>query len=329
MADFWGQFQPAPTPGQTSGLLRQSQMTPDEQWAAGMAKLSPEEQAQWAALSPEQQAQYRAENTDPNRAYSASSATTMPTGARASRPIATGRGPDSSTRSPGEVNAAGHPVITTGTPFSPQAPEPTSSIQPPGANGGLPPGYSIGEYTGGGQYPLSSVMGEGLARPWTTPFEAPTDITQQNDPGWQARMRLGTDAIERAAASRGTLNTGATLKDLMTYGQDYASNEYDKIYSRALGQYNTAYNIYTGNQNRLNNGLGNIAGLGQNAANQTGNSASSYANSASNLITDIGNVNASGVIGKANARQATIGDVTNWGMDYGADLVAQPPRRPR
>lgn len=56
------------------------------------------------------------------------------------------------------------------------------------------------------------------------------------DPGYQFRLDQGNQAINAAAAARGLGNSGAALKELTRYGQDYASNEYNNAYNR---QYNT------------------------------------------------------------------------------------------
>jgi hypothetical protein len=61
------------------------------------------------------------------------------------------------------------------------------------------------------------------------------------EPGFQFRLKSGTDALERSAAARGVLRTGGTLKDLVEYGQNFASSEYQNVYNRALQSYLTRY----------------------------------------------------------------------------------------
>lgn len=73
-------------------------------------------------------------------------------------------------------------------------------------------------------------------------FTAPTGLNYTNDPGYLERMRMGTDAIQNAAAAKGSLLSGGTLKALERYGQDYGSNEFDKVYGRALGTFGTNVN---------------------------------------------------------------------------------------
>lgn len=62
-----------------------------------------------------------------------------------------------------------------------------------------------------------------------------------NEPGFQFRLKSGTDALERSAAARGVLRTGGTLKDLVEYGQNFASGEYQNVFNRALQSYLTRY----------------------------------------------------------------------------------------
>lgn len=56
----------------------------------------------------------------------------------------------------------------------------------------------------------------------------------QKDPGYQARMDQGMKAVQNSAAARGMLDSGKTLKDLQRFGQDYASQEFDKAFNRTL-----------------------------------------------------------------------------------------------
>ena len=65
-------------------------------------------------------------------------------------------------------------------------------------------------------------------------FAAPTMAEVEQAPGYQFRLREGQRALENAAAARGTLMTGGTLADLLEYGQNYASTEYDRAHGRAF-----------------------------------------------------------------------------------------------
>jgi len=182
-----------------------------------------------------------------------------------------------------------------------------------------------GMFTGGGQYPLASVMGTGLMAPWTTPFTAPTDVTQQNDPGWQFRMKEGLKAIERSAASKGTLLTGGTLKDLNSWAQDTASNEYDKVYNRALREYQQAYGIFGNNQANQFGRLNALSQSGLTAAGNVNANNSGYAQGASDLYTQQGNANAAGTVGSANAWNSALGNIGNTAGNLAYWYATRPP----
>lgn len=69
-------------------------------------------------------------------------------------------------------------------------------------------------------------------------FEAPTPDSIYADPSYQFREGQGRRALEQSAAGRGTLRSGGTLKDLINYGQNAASQEYSNIYGRAVDAHN-------------------------------------------------------------------------------------------
>ena len=143
-------------------------------------------------------------------------------------------------------------------------------------------------------------------------FAAPTDVTEQNDPGYAFRLAQGMKALQNSAAAKGQTFDPNTAKALTRYGQDYASNEYGNVYNRALGEYQQRYNIFNQNQANQFNRLSAVAGggqtavgqlnsAGQNAANQSGGILMNYANQASNAATGAANARASGYVGAANA----------------------------
>jgi hypothetical protein len=201
------------------------------------------------------------------------------------------------------VNGQGFDVLPAGDNNFQWLSDPANSTA--GSGGMDPSGFQTGTFTGGGQYPLASVMGTGLAQPWTTPFVPPDNLTEQNDPGFQARMKMGTDAIQRSAASRGTLLTGGLLKGLDRYAQDYASNEYGNVYNRALGQYQQAYGIFNNNQSNLFNRLGQLGSVGENAAAGVGNAQ-----------IGAGDARAQGSIAQGNIWGNTINNGVNAGLQY-------------
>jgi hypothetical protein len=119
------------------------------------------------------------------------------------------------------------------------------------------------------------------------------------DPGYAFRMGEAQKAIERSAAAKGGLQSGGTMKALARFGQDYASNEYDK-----------AFNRFNANRNTRFSRLSTIAGMGQNAAAGMGagsmNAASGMAAAGGNYAGAVGSntmgaANAAGAAGMASA----------------------------
>lgn len=111
----------------------------------------------------------------------------------------------------------------------------------------------------------------------------------QQDPGYQFRMAEGMKAINAAGSARGSAMGGAAMKELTRYGQDFASNEYDKVYNR--------------NSSRLSS----LAGIGQAANAQNAASGQNYGNQVSANQIGVGNANAASQMGQANRMAGTIG----------------------
>ena len=87
--------------------------------------------------------------------------------------------------------------------------------------------------------------------PYQAPsFTPPSGLDEANDPGFMARLKMGTDALQHAAAAKGSILSGGTLKAIERYAQDYASNEYGNVYNRALGT--AGFNRDTGQQGFAN-----------------------------------------------------------------------------
>ncbi len=168
-----------------------------------------------------------------------------------------------------------------------------------------------------------------------TPFSAPTTVDETNDPGYQARMAMGQQAMERAASAGGGAFSGGTLAALTRYGQDYASNEYQNVYNRALAGYNTnfsdalnsyntntanALNAYNTNYNVWSQGQGNqfnrlaaIAGLGQTATGQLSQAQQNLGTNITSLLTGQGNAQAAGILGGASAINSGLAGLTGIG----------------
>jgi hypothetical protein len=128
----------------------------------------------------------------------------------------------------------------------------------------------------------------------TRPFDFQYD--QNADPGTAFRMSEGIKALDRSAASRGGLLSGATLKGVQRYGQDLGSQEYNNAFNR----YVTGFNANTGERNALYNRLAGVAGTGQTTAGQ-------LASQGASMASNIGNLNMTSAANTGNAAMAAAG----------------------
>lgn len=91
-------------------------------------------------------------------------------------------------------------------------------------------------------------------------FTAPDANAVFADPGYQFRRDEANRAFMNNRAAQGTANTGGTIKDFLNYNQNAASQEYNNVWNRDYGAYQTnfsnALNAYTTN---FNNALGTYA----------------------------------------------------------------------
>lgn len=136
------------------------------------------------------------------------------------------------------------------------------------------------------EYTKGVMPGGDLVRPF-----AATDF--QTDPGYGFRVSEGMKALDRTAAARGGLLSGATLKGAERFNQDIASNEY-----------NNAYNRYVGNQATQRNALAGLTGFAPTAAQQINNAGTNYATNVNNLSTNTATNYANADLTGAAARQS-------------------------
>lgn len=113
-------------------------------------------------------------------------------------------------------------------------------------------------------------------------------------PGYQFRVNEGTKAIERSAAARGMLGSGATMKSIGRYVSDYSSDEYNQFANRlaamaGVGQTATAGTAAAGEA--AVSGMGAARTQAGQAAVNAGNArASSYANTGSAINGTVNNL---------------------------------------
>jgi hypothetical protein len=124
----------------------------------------------------------------------------------------------------------------------------------------------------------------------------------QKDPGYEFRHSdEGEKGRNRAAAARGGLVSGAALKELDRYDQDYAS-----------GEFSNAYNRFNNDRTTRFNRLSTLAGLGSNATTQLIGSNQNTTNAISDLDTQAGNVAAARDISRGNANADAVTTLGNF-----------------
>lgn len=139
------------------------------------------------------------------------------------------------------------------------------------------------------------------------------------DPSYAFRVSEGTKALDRSAASKGMLLSGAQGKALTDYGQNTASEEYANWFQRynAQQQFNLGVNnqnfgqqqtLYQDQYGQWRDALGDVskvAGLGESANAGVAGADTSLTNSAGNALT--GGAAASGAFDVAGANAAASG----------------------
>lgn len=123
----------------------------------------------------------------------------------------------------------------------------------------------------------------------------------QQDPGYQFRLSEGLKALDRQAAARGGLISGAALKAAGRYGQDYASNEYQN-----------AFNRYQTERAAQLQPLQSLAGVGQTTAQTLGQTGQAMAQNVGDIQQSAAAARASGYVGQANALTGAL----NTGLNF-------------
>lgn len=162
-----------------------------------------------------------------------------------------------------------------------------------------------------------------------TPFrEAPPEYRNfsaqdfQADPGYAFRLSEGMKGIERSAAARGGLLSGATLKGIQRFSQDLGSQEYANAFNRYQTEYGNRQQEYANAFNRYQieraarlQPLQSLAGVGQSTAQQMAQSGQTMAGQVGDMWTSGAAAQAAGRVGSANAWSNAIGQGLNFGSN--------------
>lgn len=149
---------------------------------------------------------------------------------------------------------------------------------------------------------------------------APDDLNSDTvyNSGLQFGLDEGRKAIERRAAAGGGYDSGATLKALTRFGNDYGSTKAADAYGRFRDYQDSTYGKLSG-----------IAGLGSGATNVGVGANNAAASNMSNLITGQGNANAAASIARSNALSGGINNAIGYSylssLSPGGQRTPPPP----
>lgn len=159
---------------------------------------------------------------------------------------------------------------------------PAAATGPTGYPDPNDPGYMGADATGGDS--TDPAFGS-----FTKPFTV-EDFYNYADPGYAFQLQQGTQALQNSAAAGSGALSGAALKDLLKYNQDYAGTAY-----------NDAFNRYQTQQGNIFSRLASILQLGQNAAAGVGSQGTNLAGNAGQAISNAGTAAGAGIVGAGNA----------------------------
>lgn len=123
----------------------------------------------------------------------------------------------------------------------------------------------------------------------TAPFTA-QDYLNNQDPGYQFQLQTGAQALRNSETPGVGSLSGQSLKDLMSFNQNMAATGYQN-----------AFNRYQTQQNNTFSRLSGLAGLGQNAASDTGTAGTALGTGIAQSQAAAGASQAAGTLGVANA----------------------------
>jgi hypothetical protein len=187
-------------------------------------------------------------------------------------------------------------------------------------------------YLASGSTAISKLMGDlgnGTFGPGSNPaapqftgtFHTPTLDEARATPGYQFTLQQGLRGVDAGAAARGGALSGGAAKSEMGYASGLADSTYNDVFNRSLSTFGAGLQGYQANlagyqanlakQAQEFSQLYQPASLGENAAAQSGNTAQQVAGNVGSLMTQVGNAQAAGTIGQANAVAGGVTGVTN------------------
>jgi hypothetical protein len=125
-------------------------------------------------------------------------------------------------------------------------------------------------------------------------------------PNYKFNLDQGMGALNSQINAAGGAISGNAIQGAQQFAQGYAGN--------AL---NDAFNQYQANRSNVVSNVNALTGVGQQANATTATAASGATANASNMLSSIGNAQAAGTMGQANAWASGLNNISNYAMLYG------------
>lgn len=156
---------------------------------------------------------------------------------------------------------------------------------------------------------------------FTGQFHVPTLQEAQAQPGYEFALQQGLKGITQAGAAAGGAISGGTLKAADQFANNLAETNYQNVFNQNLAQWNTGLDAYkaqlagygttlAGQAQQFGELLAPIQ-IGAGAAGTVGQFGSNAAAGIGSLLQGIGNSQAAGTVGSANALTSGISGGTN------------------
>ena len=138
------------------------------------------------------------------------------------------------------------------------------------------------------------------------------DLTQLM-PNYQFGLTQGLGQFNAGVNAGGGAVSGNAIQGGQQFAQDYAGNALQNAFS----------NYQTNRQNVVSN-VNALTGVGQQANQTVANAAAGTSANVGNLMSSIGNAQAAGTMGQANAYANGLSGISNYAMLYGLNKMNAP-----
>jgi len=137
------------------------------------------------------------------------------------------------------------------------------------------------------------------------------DLTQLM-PNYQFGLTQGLGQTNAQINAGGGYLSGNEIQGANTFTQNYAGNALQN-----------AFNNYQVNRSNVVSNVNALTGVGQQANQTVANAAAGTSANVSNTLSSIGNAQAAGTMGQANAYAGGLNNISNYAMLYGMNKMGQ------